>query len=87
MIFLCSLFDVGNVGQDFNRGLRVTSDCVWPENNEQDLCKMPKDMWKLNGATLHMPSSISSISVPGKGHVWVDDDVRAAQCALYPFMC
>lgn len=77
-----SLFDVGSVGQDFNHGFRVTSDCIWPENNEQNFCKMPKDLWKLNGATLHMPSSISSISVPRKEHLRVDDDGRTMQCAL-----
>ncbi|KAL8160241.1 hypothetical protein V2J09_001778 [Rumex salicifolius] len=61
-----SLFDVGRVGQNFDHGVKWPAEYCYPNRLECETHCVPKDIWKLNGASLVLPSNISSISTPRK---------------------
>ncbi|KMT09165.1 hypothetical protein BVRB_6g132700 [Beta vulgaris subsp. vulgaris] len=77
-----SLFDVRDVEQDFGHGVMTAGEFVWPERDELGPDQTLKNIWKFNGATLVMPSSVSSISLPKKEHSGTDTDSTAPQRAL-----
>ncbi|KDP43121.1 hypothetical protein JCGZ_26654 [Jatropha curcas] len=58
-----SLFEVGKVGQHFDNGVKCIPDRVRPVVGEikAECRKPPLDIWRPSGASLQMPSSISSI--------------------------
>ncbi|XP_021728064.1 DDB1- and CUL4-associated factor 4-like [Chenopodium quinoa] len=74
-----SLFDVGDVGR---HGHKTAAEFVWPEQDDSGSYQTLKDIWKFNGSTLIMPSSISSISLPRKEYDGADNYSSARQHAL-----
>ncbi|XP_057543759.1 uncharacterized protein LOC130823152 isoform X2 [Amaranthus tricolor] len=77
-----SLFDVGNVGHYFNHGDVTTAEFVWPENDKLDSYPTTKDIWKFNGATLVLQSSVSSIRIPRQEYFGTNNGNSALQYAL-----
>lgn len=76
-----SLFDVGDVGRHTSHGHKTAAEFVWPERDDPSSYETLKDIWKFNGATLIMPSSISSISLPRIEYFGADNS-SAPQRAL-----
>ncbi|KAK9226873.1 hypothetical protein WN943_011921 [Citrus x changshan-huyou] len=63
-----SLFEVGNVGQHAHDTVKFIPGCVWPriKDNKTESSKAPEHIWRLNKASILMPSSVSCIKLFGK---------------------
>ncbi|KAH9795404.1 WD REPEATS REGION domain-containing protein [Citrus sinensis] len=63
-----SLFEVGNVGQHAHDTVKFIPSCVWPriKDNKTESSKAPEHIWRLNKASILMPSSVSCIKLFGK---------------------
>lgn len=59
---------------------------VWPKNDKLDSYPTTKDIWKFNGATLVLQSSVSSIRIPRQEYFGTNNGSSAQQYALYPFL-
>ncbi|KAK9268072.1 hypothetical protein L1049_010511 [Liquidambar formosana] len=79
-----SLFEVGKVGQHFDYGVKCMPDHVWPRNieNQKESSKEPGNIWRPLGASVVMPSSVSSIKMLGKHSPHTIDDGSTIQHAL-----
>ncbi|XP_021850780.1 uncharacterized protein [Spinacia oleracea] len=77
-----SLYDVGDIGQHFSNGFNTAAEFVWPEQDDSGTDQSLKDIWKFNGTTLVLPSSISSISIPRKEYFGADKNSSVLQRAL-----
>ncbi|KAJ4702743.1 DDB1- and CUL4-associated factor 4-like [Melia azedarach] len=78
-----SLFEVGKVGQHSDNAVKFIPDRVWPliKENKIESCQGPDHIWKLKGASVLMPSSVSSIKLSEK-HSCASDGGSNIQHAL-----
>ncbi|KAK9223320.1 hypothetical protein WN944_011762 [Citrus x changshan-huyou] len=78
-----SLFEVGNVGQHAHDTVKFIPSCVWPriKDNKTESSKAPEHIWRLNKASILMPSSVSCIKLFGK-HPSCATDGGSVQHAL-----
>lgn len=83
----CSLFEVGNVGQHAHDTVKFIPSCVWPriKDNKTESSKAPEHIWRLNKASILMPSSVSCIKLFGK-HPSCATGGGSVRHALYPSM-
>lgn len=81
----CSLFGVGKVG--FGYGINFLSDLVWPQvkENKAESYKAAEHIGIREGASILMPSSVSSIKLPRKSSSCELDDDFNCRRAVYPF--
>lgn len=79
------MFEVGKVGQHSDNAVKFIPDRVWPliKENKIESCQGPDHIWKLKGASVLMPSSVSSIKLSEK-HSCASDGGSNIQHALYP---
>ncbi|XP_059654087.1 uncharacterized protein LOC132300849 [Cornus florida] len=63
-----SLYEVGNVGQQFYYGVNCTPDRIWSLNidNQGRSMEAASHLWRPTGASMQMPSNISCVKMFGK---------------------
>ncbi|GAB4841106.1 hypothetical protein Ancab_021850 [Ancistrocladus abbreviatus] len=79
-----SLFEVGEVSQHFDYGVKRTARRVWADTLESraDRDEELKQIWRLDRSHLVLPSTVSCISIPRKEADHLDNSTSTASCAL-----
>lgn len=87
VLWYCSLFEVGNVGQHAYDAVKFIPNCVWPriKDSKTKSSKSPEHIRRLNKASVFMSSSVSCIKLFGK-HPSCATDGGSIRHALYPAM-
>lgn len=85
-IFLCSLYEIGNVGPCFDYGTMYTPEPVWPAGTKYESKNNTSfgSIWSSPGAFACFPSSVSCIRRIGSRCSALADDASSFQRALYP---